>query len=111
MSSTDIDSTLNEVRRFEPPIDFASKAHVKSLTEYEAIYKRAAETPEEFWADIAKELTWFKPWDKVLEWKPPFAKWFVGGQTNISYNCLDLQIARGRGDHTAILWEGEPVEQ
>ena len=108
MSGPDIDSTLNEVRRFEPPQEFAAKAHVKSLAEYEAMYKRAAETPEEFWADIAKELTWFKAWDRVLDWKPPFAKWFVGGQTNISYNCLDRHLSTWRKNKAALLWEGEP---
>ena len=110
MSSTDIDSVLNEVRRFEPPKEFAAKAHVKSLAEYEALYKRSVETPEEFWADIAKELHWFKPWDKVLEWKPPFAKWFVGGQTNISYNCLDRHLSTWRKNKAALIWEGEPGE-
>src|SRR5690242_4626791 len=108
MSTNDIDSVLNEVRRFEPPKEFASKAHVKSFAEYEAMYNRAAETPEAFWADIASELTWFKSWDKVLDWKPPFAKWFVGGQTNISYNCLDRHLSTWRKNKAALIWEGEP---
>lgn len=65
--------------------------------------------PEGFWAEQAKaELDWFKPWDKVLEWNAPFAKWFIGGKLNISYNCLDRHVNAGRGDRTAILWEGEP---
>src|SRR5947207_5945473 len=108
MSSTDLDSTLKEERRFEPSAEFSSRAHIKSLEEYEAIYKRSADTPEEFWADIAKELTWFKPWDKVLDWQPPFAKWFVGGQLNISYNCLDRHLSTWRKNKAALIWEGEP---
>src|SRR5207237_2440501 len=59
--------------------------------------------------DVANQLHWFKKWDKVLEWKAPYAKWFVGGTTNLSYNCLDRQIAAGKGDKIAIIWEGEPL--
>ena len=104
----DIDSVLNEQRVFEPSQDFRSKAHVPSLAEYERLYEQAAEHPDEFWSNIAKELHWFKPWDKVLEWNLPFAKWFVGGQLNLSYNCLDRHAATWRKNKAAILWEGEP---
>ncbi|HZS47777.1 MAG TPA: acetate--CoA ligase [Blastocatellia bacterium] len=110
MSNTDIDSVLREHRLFDPPKEFAAKAHVKSFEDYEALYKRSVETPEEFWAEIAKELTWFKPWDKILEWNPPFAKWFVGGQINISYNCLDRHLSTWRRNKAAMIWEGEPGE-
>ena len=75
------------------------------------MYRESMDRPEEFWAKIAGELHWFKKWDRVLQWKLPNAKWFVGGTTNLSYNCLDLQIERGRGAKTAILWEGEPQAQ
>jgi acetyl-CoA synthetase len=106
----DLDSTLREDRVFPPPPEFSQRAHIKSLEEYEAIYKRSIEDPEAFWAGAAKELHWFKPWDKVLEWNLPWAKWFVGGQINLSYNCLDRHVQGPRRDKTAILWEGEPGE-
>ena len=108
--STSIDSVLQEQRTFAPPAEFAAKAHVKSLAEYERIYKLSVEDPEKFWGDVARELHWFKPWDSVLEWKAPWAKWFSGGEINLSYNCLDRQVEAGRGNKTAILWEGEPGE-
>jgi len=107
---TSIDSILQEQRKFECSPEFRQQAHIKSLEDYERLYKESVENPEKFWASIAKDLHWFKPWDKVLEWDCPWAKWFVGGQANISYNCLDLQIAKGRGNKTAIIWEGEPGE-
>jgi acetyl-CoA synthetase len=97
-----------ETRRFPPPEAFSASAHVKSMEEYERTHKRSIDDPEAFWGEVAKESHWFKPFDKVLEWEAPFAKWFVGGKTNVAYNCLDLQIERGLGDHLAILWEGEP---
>ncbi len=103
-----IDTVLNEQRVFEPSEEFRSKAHIKSLAEYEALYKEAKDNPEQFWGKIAQELHWFKPWDRVLEWKLPFAKWFVGGQLNISYNCLDRHAASWRKNKAAIIWEGEP---
>ncbi|MGZ4816564.1 MAG: acetate--CoA ligase [Terriglobales bacterium] len=107
---TSIDSILQEQRKFEPPQEFRQQAHIKSLEDYERIYKESVDNPEKFWSSIAKDLHWFKPWNTVLEWDCPWAKWFVGGQTNIAYNCLDLQVQRGRGNKTAIVWEGEPGE-
>jgi acetyl-CoA synthetase len=107
-SHADIDSALKEQRVFEPSDEFRSKAHVKSLAEYQRLYKEAEEQPEKFWANIARELHWFKTWDRVLDWKLPFAQWFVGGQLNISYNCLDTHVATWRKNKAAILWEGEP---
>jgi acetyl-CoA synthetase len=107
-SHADIDSALKEHRVFEPSDEFRSKAHVKSLAEYQRLYKEAEEQPEKFWANIARELHWFKTWDRVLDWKLPFAQWFVGGQLNISYNCLDRHAATWRKNKAAILWEGEP---
>ena len=104
----DIDSALKEQRVFEPSDEFRSKAHVKSLADYQRLYKEAEEQPEKFWANIARELHWFKTWDRVLDWKLPFAQWFVGGQLNISYNCLDTHVATWRKNKAAILWEGEP---
>lgn len=110
IADTSFRSLLQELRVIPPSEEFASQAHVRSLQEYEALYRRSVENPEEFWAAAANELHWFEPWTKVLEWNPPWAKWFVGGKMNISYNCLDLQITRGYGEKTAILWEGEPGE-
>jgi len=108
MSSNAIDSVLNEQRIFEPPDQFRAGAQVKTRAEYDRLYKEAKEDPEGFWAKIAQELDWFKPWDRVLEWKLPFAKWFIGGELNISYNCLDRHVATWRKNKAAILWEGEP---
>ena len=110
VQQSNIDSTLQEVRRFEPSAEFRQKAHIKSLEDYERLYKEADENPEKFWGNVAKELHWFKPWTKVLEWDCPWAKWFVGGETNISYNCLDRNVKNGRANKTAIIWEGEPGE-
>ena len=105
---TSIDSTLQEQRKFEPSAEFRSKAHIKSLEEYDRLYKESVEQPEKFWGNVAKELHWFKPWDKVLEWNAPWAKWFEGGKINLSYNCLDRHVLSGRANKTALLWEGEP---
>src|ERR1700720_1527823 len=107
-SHADIDSVLTEQRVFEPSEDFQSKAHIRSKAEYDRLYQEAAEHPAEFWAKIAHELHWFKPWERVLEWNLPFAKWFWGGELNISYNCLDRHVTTWRKNKAAILWEGEP---
>ncbi len=106
MPEQNIDAMLHEERRFPPPADFAAKAKMDRAT-YDAMYKRSLEQPDEFWSDIASELRWFRGWDKVLEWNEPHAKWFVGGQTNMAYNCLDRQLEK-HADKIAILWEGEP---
>ncbi len=105
-----IDSILQEKRLFEPPKEFADKAHIKSLAEYERMYKESVSDPEKFWAGVAKELHWFKSWTKVLEWKAPWAKWFVGGKLNLSYNCLDRHVQTWRRNKAALIWEGEPGE-
>ena len=109
-AGTNIESTLHENRIFQPPQAFARKAHVRSLEHYREMYRQSIEDPEKFWAKIAKEIKWFKKWKKVREWDPPFAKWFVGGQTNISYNCLDRHISTARKNKAAIIWEGESGE-
>jgi len=108
MGTHDIDTVLKEKRVFEPSDEFRSRAHIRSLAEYERLYKEAELDPEGFWAGIARELHWFKPWDRVLEWKLPFAQWFIGGQLNLSYNCLDRHVASWRKNKAALLWEGEP---
>ena len=111
MSQKDITSMLSEDRVFKPAADFSEKAHIKSMVDYEALYKRGEEEPEKFWAEQAEELTWFKKWDKVLEWTPPFAKWFVGGEINLSYNCIDRHLDTWRKNKAAIIWEGELGEE
>lgn len=108
MAESNIESQLNEQRVFKPSPEFSAAAHIKSLAEYEAISKAALADPEKFWADVASELHWFKKWHTVLEWKYPFAKWFIGGKTNLSYNCLDRHLTTSRKNKVAILWEGEP---
>jgi acetyl-CoA synthetase len=109
-TQVNIDSTLDEQRSFEPPAEFSQKAQIKSLAEYEALYKESVEQPEKFWARAAEELHWFRKWDKVLEWKAPWAKWFVGGQINLSYNCLDRHVQTARKNKAALIWESEPGE-
>src|SRR6204780_5368849 len=79
-ANLDIDSTLREHRVFPPPAEFAAKAHIKSLAEYEALYARSIADPEAFWTEAASELHWFQKWTKVLDWQLPVAKWFVGGK-------------------------------
>jgi len=108
--STNIDSILHEQRKFECPEGFREKAHIKSLAEYERIYRESVEHPEEFWGGIAGEIHWFRKWDRVLEWNNPWVKWFVGGQLNLSYNCLDRHVATWRKNKAALVWEGEPGE-
>jgi acetyl-CoA synthetase len=105
-----IESTLKEQRVFNPADSFSAQAHIQSPEEYEALSKRAEQDPEGFWAGIASNLHWFEKWNKVLEWDLPFSKWFVGGKTNISYNCLDRHLTTTRKNKVAILWEGEPGE-
>ena len=111
MAQVDIESVLKEDRVFEPSKDFSAKSHIKNLQEYETLYQQALDDPEGFWASMAKELDWFKPWEKVLEWNPPFAKWFVGGRTNIAHNCLDRHLTTARKNKAAIIWEGEPGDE
>jgi acetyl-CoA synthetase len=109
-----LDSSLRENRVFAPSAEFAAKANVQSLEEYEAMYRRSVEQPEEFWAEAAGELEWFSPWKKVLEpgkdGSGNGAKWFVGGKLNISHNCVDRHATGARKDKVALLWEGEPGE-
>ena len=110
MSQSSIDSILKESRVFKPEEGFSQAAQIKSLDQYEDIYREAETDPEKFWGGVASELHWFRAWDKVLEWEIPWAKWFVGGQINISYNCLDRHLATWRRNKAAIIWEGEPGE-
>lgn len=109
MSQPTIESILQEQRLFPPPADLAAQAEIKSAEEYEQLYAKAEADPQAFWAELAeKELDWFEKWDTVLDWQPPFAKWFVGGKLNITYNCLDRHLKTWRRNKAALIWEGEP---
>ena len=109
MSQDTIESILQEKRLFQPPAEFSQKAHIKNLEEYQALYDKAKADPQAFWAELAtQELDWFQKWDAVLDWQPPFAKWFVNGKINISYNCLDRHLTTWRKNKAALIWEGEP---
>src|SRR6266704_1721679 len=104
MATDRIETLLDEQRRFPPSDSFKAQAHVRDTTPYE----RARRDPEGYWADWAKQLEWSRPWDRVLEWKPPHAKWFLGGKLNASVNCLDRHVRAGRSGRVALIWEGEP---
>ena len=105
-----ITSMLDERRVFNPPKGFVEKAHIKSMDEYKKLYGKSEKDLEGFWAEQANIIHWYKKWDKVFDnSKAPFVKWFVGGKTNISYNCLDRHLANGKADKVALIWEGEPV--
>jgi acetyl-CoA synthetase len=107
---TNITSVLHEDRVFPPPKAFASQARVKSFAQYRALYNESIRQPDKFWGRMAKEeLVWFKPWKKVLQWKLPNAKWFVGGELNASYNCLDRHLGTPVANKAALIWEGEPA--
>ncbi|GAB7081404.1 acetate--CoA ligase [Megalodesulfovibrio paquesii] len=113
MSELDIESLLKEKRSFTPIEDPRARAYVSSMDEYDALCKRAAEDPEGFWAERAKELvTWFSPWEKTLEadMHKPEIKWFAGGKLNVAYNCLDRHLENGRRNKAALIWQGEPDE-
>ncbi|MFI5395222.1 MAG: acetate--CoA ligase [Candidatus Binatia bacterium] len=107
MPQADIESVLQEKRVFPSPPEFQA-AHIASAAVYERWARLAQEDPDKFWAEVAGELDWFSPWQSVLEWKMPFAKWFVGGTTNLAYNCVDRHLHSWRRNKAAIIWEGEP---
>src|SRR3954466_5116872 len=106
-----IESHLIEKRVFKPSKEFAKAARVKSLEQYRRMYRESIKSPAKFWAREADELVWQKRWKSVLQWKAPFAKWFVGGKLNISENCLDRHLTGPRRNKVAILWEGEPGDK
>ncbi len=104
-----IDTVMQEARLFPPPAEFAAAAEIGSMEQYQAMWNEAERDIEGFWDKLAKkELQWFEPYDKVLQWEPPFAKWFVGGKTNASYNSLDVHLDSWRKNKAAIIFEGEP---
>ena len=106
MTEASLSALADEQRRFEPPVALASTANVTAEA-----YDRAAADPQAFWAEQASRLQWDQPWDTVLDWQLPFAKWFVGGRLNVSVNCLDRHLANGLGDRVAYHWVGEPGDR
>jgi len=104
-----IDSVMREERLFSPSDEFAANAKIGSMDAYQKLYDEAQADPLRFWGDLAKqELHWFTPFDQVLQWDEPFAKWFLGGKTNVSFNCVDAHLTTDRRNKAAIIWEGEP---
>jgi len=108
--STNLSSSLREDRVFAPSAEFVSKAHVKGLDQYEALYRRSVDDPEGFWGEAAAELDWFAPWTKVLVGEGSRAQWFVDGKLNLCHNSVDRHALGARRDKVALLWEGEPGE-
>ncbi|MFN3680056.1 acetate--CoA ligase [Thermosynechococcus sp.] len=109
MSHPTIESILQENRLFYPPTDFVAKARINSPEAYNALYEKAKADPAAFWGELAQqELEWFQPWEQVLDWQPPNAKWFVNGKINITHNCLDRHLKTWRKNKAALIWEGEP---
>ena len=103
-----IDNVMQESRLFPPSDQFLEGCEINSMAAYQELYDKAAADPVQFWGDLAKEdLHWFEAFEETLDWKEPYAEWFVGGKTNVSYNCLDRNLAEN-ADKTAIIWEGEP---
>jgi acetyl-CoA synthetase len=97
---------------YAPSPEFVRKAHVQGMEGYLELFRRAEQDPEKFWGELAgREVHWFEKWSRVLEWNPPFARWFAGAKTNVSYNCLDRHLTTHRKNKVAILWEGEPGDQ
>ncbi|HKG91643.1 MAG TPA: AMP-binding protein, partial [Gemmatimonadaceae bacterium] len=107
MADADIDVLLQENRRFAPPADFAREALVAD----QGVYQYAARDPEGYWAEMAEQLEWFRRWDRVLDWQPPRANWFLGGTLNASVNCLDRHVRGVRRNKAALVWEGEPGDR
>ncbi len=103
-----LDSLLRVDRVVAPSA--ATKARA-TIQDYDAEYRRSIADPEGFWADVARELEWFTPWQRVLEWNYPWAKWFVGATCNISYNCLDRHAKSWRRNKVAVIWVGEGGEE
>jgi len=108
MSTVSIESVMKESREFAPDAEFAARATVGSLEQYRAMYARSLDDPDGFWSEVAAELHWFTKHHRTVEWVLPHAKWFVGGTTNLAYNCLDRHLSGPRRNKAAIVWEGEP---
>jgi len=105
VSSDALSNLSHEERRFPPSPEFAADAVAKA-----DLYDEAAKDRLAFWDQQAQHLDWEKDWDQTLEWKPPFAKWFVGGRLNVAVNCVDRHVAAGHGDRVAFHWQGDPAD-
>jgi acetyl-CoA synthetase len=103
-------SSAVENRVFKPAPEFSKKARVKSLAEYKRMHAESIKSPAKFWGKEAAELKWQQKWTEVLDWKPPYAKWFTGGKINVAENCVDRHLETHRKNKAAIIWEGEPGE-
>jgi acetyl-CoA synthetase len=103
-NSNTFEALLKERRTFNPKKDFIERANINS----KSIYQRAKKDNQKFWENFANELHWFRKWKKTLRWEPPFAQWFIGGKTNVCYNCIDRHLGTSRKNKAAIIWEGEP---
>ncbi|RKH48139.1 acetate--CoA ligase [Corallococcus sicarius] len=107
----EIVSVLTESRVFPPPAKFSQRAHIRSMEDYQRLWDEAEKDPRKYWGDRAREeLFWKEPFQTVLDWKPPHARWFVEGKTNLAYNCLDRHLPKLK-DKPAILFEGEPGDR
>ena len=111
-TSGQIDTVMQETRLFPPSAEFSAQAKINSLAAYQRLYDEAKADPVAFWEKLGREeLHWFEPFQKTLDWQEPFAQWFVGGKTNVSYNCLDVHLTSARRNKAALIWEGEPGDQ
>lgn len=111
MNTSNIETHLNENRKFKPSREFSKSARISSFAEYKRMYDASIRHPEKFWASEASELVWQRKWNRVLEWSLPDAKWFSGGQLNVSENCVDRHVHGIRRNKAALIWEGEPGEK
>ena len=111
-NKSNLETILSENRQFKPSEEFSEQSFIGSMDQFNKLYARSIEDPQKFWADIAEELHWFKKWDKVLDdSEAPFYRWFDGGTTNLSYNCLDRHIKTDLKNKAALIWEGEPGDK
>src|SRR5947209_6826969 len=111
IDNRNIESYLKEKRLFKPAKGFSQQARIKNFAHYQRMYRESIKHPDKFWSREANELVWQKRWRKVLQWKAPFVKWFLGGKLNVCENCLDRHLSTHRRNKAAILWEGEPGER
>src|ERR1700722_14658989 len=101
--ASDLDRSNPEASVFPPSPEFSSRARIKSLEQYRALYRRSIDDPKGFWSEMAQELRWERPFEEVVDWNPPFARWFIGGRLNASVQCLDRHLAT-RGSKRALIW-------
>ena len=105
-----IETHSSDSRRISPSAEFSARARIKTNEEYQELYRESLESPETFWARETSDLFFRTRWNQLLDWKPPFAKWFLGATLNASESCLDRHLTTERKNARAIVWEGEPGE-